>query len=249
MEKQNLDALFKKAIDESANFYDDKARPAKERVWNQVKTKKKAIPLFYRMLAVASVLLLIFLSVSTYSNLQYKSTIDKLVETNKQLKADQQNYQNIDQSRLAALKQSIDTVFVEKKTAKAEPIVQTKFITDTIYIKEIVYIEKEKSIKPGFESEIVSNYNNDLNNDAAKPDQIASIPNDETNVIEKTALENSLVSNTIEESGDSHFQKNIIIESDNSMQKKKNRKFKIRFGRSNAKIGSEILALSTKISN
>jgi len=245
MDKHKLDSHFKKAIEESGGFYDNEANSAKERVWKQMKTKKKAIPLFYRILAVASVLLLIFLSISTYSNLQYKSTIDKLVETNKQLKAEKKDYKNSYNSRLAEVKQRIDTVFIEKKIAEPKPIVTTKFITDTVYIKEIVYIEKENNTKPNSESEIASNSNNNLNTDRGKSHQMASMPNDETNETEETTQENSLASNTAVESKDSRFQKNIIIENDNNVQKKKDRKLKIRFGRSKSKLHKDALALST----
>ena len=123
MEKHNLDSNFKKAIAESSDFYKAEAKHAQERVWNKVKTKKRATPLFYQLLAAASILLLIFLSSSVYFNLKYTSDIEQLVESNDQLKTENQKLVNESENNSELTSQIIDTVFVEKE--KPETQLQT----------------------------------------------------------------------------------------------------------------------------
>lgn len=268
MEKDKLDSLIKNAIDESNDFYDSEALDAKERVWSKVKPQHKVVPLFYRLLAVACILLLIFLSVSTYSNLRYKSTIDKLVETNSQLK---QNLKTTKENSLTSVKQINDTIYVEKKNSESEPIVTTNNITDTVYIKQIVYVDKENNSNSTSLNKQTSNSNNNSkinesssqSNDAisdvntqleVNENNIATsetIPNLESKVeiIDKSSLENDLAynSNSDIEFKEDSFRKEIIIKSDDDIKENKSKKIKIRFGGMRSKMGKETLAFKTKI--
>jgi hypothetical protein len=273
MEKHKLDSLIKKAINESNDFYDSDAEFAKERIWNKVKTQKKVIPLFYRLLLVASILLLIFLSVTTFSNLQYKSSIEKLVETNNQLKLDKENLQSNKNLSLSSATEKIDTVYIEKKTSELKPIVTTKYITDTIYLKQIVYVEKNSDSKLNSSTEIASSSNSESKTNAIDTLTVRTITN--SNFTDKEKEENSLIaeampnsnsesglnknitkSNTLEsnknladENVESSFQKEILIKSNEAVKKKKSKRFKIKFGGSNSKLEKEAFSLSTKISN
>ena len=268
MEKHKLDSLLKNAINESNDFYDSDAELAKERIWNKIKPQKKVIPLFYRLLAVASILLLILLSVSTYSNLHYKSSIKELVETNKQLKLDKNNLLSKNETSLIIAKSKKDTVYIEKKSSNTEPVVTTKYITDTVYLKEIVYIEKKKDSTLNSSKVIASDSNaesntnsnssqknvkvknsNDEPSEKDKSNLIAEVlpkSNSESNLVENITETNALKSDSNSEDENS-FQKDIIIKSDDVKKDKKSRKFRIQFGGSRSKIGEETLALQTAI--
>ena len=64
MENHKLDSLIKNAINESDNFYDSEAISAKKRIWNHIRPQKQVKPLSLSLLAAASILLLIGLSVA-----------------------------------------------------------------------------------------------------------------------------------------------------------------------------------------
>ena len=118
MEKHKLDSLIKKALNESDNFYDSEAISAKNRIWNHIHPQKQVKPLFIRLLAAASILLLIGLSVVSFSNMRYKSTINKLVESNTLLKNDlllnNQKLLTKEETAVTSNRHSVDTIYVEK---------------------------------------------------------------------------------------------------------------------------------------
>jgi len=265
MDKHKLDSHFKKAINKSNDFYNAEADLAKQRVWNQIKRKKKGIPLFYRVLAVASILLLIFLGLSTYTNLQYKSTIEKLVETNTKLKA-AKHLKGTDNSGSAYVEQKIDTVYIERQNAILKPVGTTKYITDTVYIKETVYVadEKKSELRPSIN--IASNSGSEhkpttgqSQNQQSKPksnladsnlltDEIISNSSIEKELNENTPEKVAVVSKLNTNPANESYQKDILIKPEHDVQKKKKRTFKIKFGGSNSKLKKDALALSTTIS-
>lgn len=255
MEKHKLDALIKKAIYESEDFYDSDAELLKARVWDKVKTKpqKKVIPLFYRILSAASIILLIFLSVLSYSNLKYKSSIEKLVETNDQLKTENQNLQLIKNLSLSLANQKTDTVYVEKDKSETNSFVTTKYIKDTVYLKQIVYVEKEtdslsnSSIAIGQRSDSESgedkrstNAAEVLSNTILKGELIE-------NVSEIADFSSSL--NDLNENLKLRFQKNIIIKSEDVIKTKDNKRLRIQFGGKNSKSKEKVIALSSSFFN
>ena len=148
MEKHKIDSLIKNAINESDNFYDSEAVNAKERIWNQIQPQKQVKQLFPWLLAAASILLFVGLSVVTFYNIKYKATINTLVESNTLLKNNLLlNKQNLLANKEvigASERQITDTIYIEKKVIEYKPLVTTKHITDTVYVKQIVYVEKEQ---------------------------------------------------------------------------------------------------------
>jgi hypothetical protein len=253
MEKHKLDSLIKNKIKESNDFYDSDAQLAKERIWSQVKPEKKVIPLFYRLLAVASILLLLGLSVMTFYNVQYKSTIDKLVESNTQLKLNKQNFQTKNETVATPSVQVTDTVYVEKTIVEIKPVITTKYITDTVYLKQIVYADKSQNGNLEIANEIESNSNSidGINENSDQTEEVVSNSNTEhmTNENSNSQTEDIVSVLNIQDktNEDDSFQKDIIIKSDEVNKNKKSRKFKIKFGGNRSKIGKETLALQTKI--
>jgi hypothetical protein len=148
METHKIDSIIKKVIRESENFYDSEATNAKERIWHHVQLKKQnqAKPLVFRLLVAASILLFIGLSILTISNIKNRNTINTLVELNSALREETAiiNRKSLLNEPLAANNAKIhDTIYIEKKVVEYRPIVTTKQITDTVYIQQIVYVEKE----------------------------------------------------------------------------------------------------------
>ncbi|MDN3642250.1 hypothetical protein QWY87_06035 [Lutimonas halocynthiae] len=146
MEEHKIDSLVKKALNESGNFYDAEAIKAENRIWNQIHPQQQVKPLYIRFLAAASILLFIGLSAVTFYNMKQKSAINELVESNVLLKKDlmiyKQNLLTNKETMAASYKLANDTIYIEKKVLQ-KPLVTTQYITDTVYIKQIIYVEKE----------------------------------------------------------------------------------------------------------
>ena len=149
METNKLDSVFKKSINESEDYYETEANNAKDRIWSQVQheNKKKTLPLLFRLMVAACILLFISTSILVVSNIGTQNKIDALVELNTDMKnkADL-NAENelINKELLIAAKlNSTDTVFIEKEVLVTKSIVQKEIIIDTVFIQQIVYVEKE----------------------------------------------------------------------------------------------------------
>lgn len=160
METHKIDSIIKKAINESENHYDSEANIAKERIWNHIQLQKQnqSKQSLLRFLAAASILLFIGLSIITISNIRNRNTINTLVELNFKLKNEAliSNKNNLRQESIIASNVNIhDTIFIEKKVIKYTPLITAKQITDTVYIQQIVYVEKEH--EPAL---VISNENN-----------------------------------------------------------------------------------------
>jgi len=198
MEKHKIDSLIKNAINESDNFYDSEAINAKERIWNHIQPQKQVIRLFPWLLAAASILLFVGLSVVTFYNVKYKATINTLVESNTLLKNDlsisKQNLLTKKETMATAYRQTTDTIYIEKKIVEYKALVTTQHITDTVYVKQIVYVEKEQ------DANLVAVNENASSSDAS--------------------------SKTIED----NYQSDIIISSNDAIEKKKSKKMRIKFG-------------------
>lgn len=149
METHKIDTLIKNALNDSENFYDSEALNAKERIWNQIHLQKQKKPLYIRLLAAASILLFIGLSVVTFSNIKYKTTINVLAESNAHLKNVLQSNSQKSLTRKedipASYKTVTDTIYVKQKVVEYKPLVTTTYITDTVYVKQIEYVEKEQN--------------------------------------------------------------------------------------------------------
>lgn len=144
METQHIDSIFKKAINESGNFYDTQASKAKEGIWNQVQLQKPKLikPYVFRLLAAACLLLFICTGVVVVSNIKSKSTIKQLVAANTNL----QNEAKLSSKSILANNNTViapDTVYIEKRVLVNTPLIIAQIITDTVYVNQIVYVEKE----------------------------------------------------------------------------------------------------------
>ncbi len=271
MDNNKLDAQFKKAMTESSDFYELEANHVKDRIWNQVKTEKKSKPFYVRLLAVASILLLIFLSSSMYFNLKFNKTINQLVEANTQLNLENQELQVENKSQLAFYEQKLDTAYAEKKKSESQTIAMNKYTRDTFYVKKIVYVEKEKtseanslnaiaskeqtknksveSVIPNQDIASQSKGENNTVEKVFKTEELPTLFKNELNLTENGTESSTLVSNAGKNGSNyNRTNKDIIIVNEDKQNKRNKKKFKIKFGRNNSKIGKNALALSTKLS-
>lgn len=248
MKKHNIDSIIKNAVEESKDFYDSEALEAKERIWNAVRPRKKVIPLFYRLAAVASILLLLFLSIATYSTLKYKSKVNQLVKTNTQLKLDKQSLAKKNETNSASNQQKPDTVFIEKKITQLKPIVTTEKLIDTVFIKQIVYVEKKVNSTKNSSNKSIAYSTNKTDKNNGFLDEVAATPNSEVE-ISQNIPKSDIVSNSSSaiETSENDIQKVVIIKNEKALKKRKSKKFKIKFGGTRSKIGKETLALRTEI--
>jgi hypothetical protein len=149
MDTQNIDSEIKKVIDGSADYYNIEAAKAKERIWKQVQAQKQRYPklLIVRSLVAACILLFIITSVMSISLINAKKSMKALVESNSILidKSTANNQKNLikENAAIPAKVNSTDTIYVERKEIVSKPIELRKQVIDTVYIKQIVYIEKE----------------------------------------------------------------------------------------------------------
>jgi hypothetical protein len=154
METNKIDSFFRKSINESEDYYAVEANVAKERIWDQVQSEKKqkGIPLFFRLLAAACILLFISTAVLFVTNLKTQKKINSLIELNTELNVKiAENDKGIsikNESPTAVSIISPDTVFIEKKVVVTNTVVQKEQVIDTVYIQQIVYVEKEFSPEP-----------------------------------------------------------------------------------------------------
>ena len=213
MKKHKIDSLIKNAVNESDNFYDSEAINAKERIWNHIQPQKQVKPLFPWLLAAASILLFVGLSVVTFYNIKYKSTINTLVESNTLLKNDlsisKQNLLTKKETVATAYRQTTDTVYIEKKIVEYKALVTTQRITDTVYVKQIVYVEKEQ------DANLIA-----VNENSSSSDSSSKIIED-------------------------NYQSDIIISSNDAIEKKKSKKMRIKFGGNRTQIKEGTLAFRT----
>ncbi|PLX21410.1 MAG: hypothetical protein C0599_07990 [Salinivirgaceae bacterium] len=149
METNKLDSFFKKAITESENYYDSKADDAKENIWNHIQLQSQSKSKIYllRLLVAASIVLFIGLSILTILNIQNRNTINTLAELNRKLKneVEENLNNNLKNESIAANTIIHDTLVVEKKIVEYHPVIKTERITDTVYVEQIVYVEKEQT--------------------------------------------------------------------------------------------------------
>ncbi len=151
METNKIDFIVKKAINESENYYDSKANSAKERIWNQVQLQRndKHTSHFFRLLVAACILLFISTSVVSILNMNARNRIKTLVALNSELK--NKANMNFNDSTIteeavkSAQVNSTDTVFIRNVAAIVKPVVTIQQIKDTVFINQIVYVEKEQA--------------------------------------------------------------------------------------------------------
>ncbi len=149
METNKIDSIFKKSIVESEDYYETEANNAKSRVWSQVQhqNKKKYMPILFRLLVAACILLFISTSFLLVSNIDTRNKIDVLIALNADMKKKAamvaENGLINEELLIAANLNSADTVTIIKKEFVTKTIIQKELITDTVYIQQTVYVENE----------------------------------------------------------------------------------------------------------
>lgn len=217
MENHNIDSIFKKAINESEDYYDQEAANAKERIWNQIQPHKKTHikPLLFRLLAAACILLFISTSVIFIWNYNTQNRINRLVELNNKLEkqAARNNITTIinNEPIISETIISSDTVYLEKKVIVTKPIIRTQRITDTVYIQQIVYVEKEQA-----------------------PQRIAT-------------FENEVPLDSVQQQSTTNYGTEIIISNNDPVKSKKRNKMRFKFGGNKDHSSKGTLALTSKL--
>ena len=217
MKTHDIDSIFKKTVDESANFYDIEANQAKGRIWKHVQTQKENRPslVLIRLLAAACILLLISTSVATLSFIKAKRSMRTLVEANntlmKNATASPPNSFAVKEPMTAARSNSTDTIYIEKKVVVSKPVLKTIQVVDTVYVKQIEYVEKEHS-----------------------PELL-------------TANEHSLVPDSQGQKKEKLYETEILIRNNESIKPKKRKKLQLKFGGNNNPTNNGTLAFTTKL--
>ncbi len=145
MKTHNIDSAIQKAIHESEDFYSLEANSAKDRIWNNIQIKKQNHPklIFFRLLSAACILLFIGITAFTVIVINYRNKINTLIEVNKTLKLEaNKNISKLKQLGSTEINEN-DTIFIREKILVSQPLVITKNITDTVYVQQITYIEKD----------------------------------------------------------------------------------------------------------
>lgn len=158
METNNIDSAIKKAVEESSGFYNDYANNAKDRIWQQIQTPEKKRPglfLIYSLSAACVVLLIIsavlgLMLLNSEKNISYRTGLScdfpskATGDMNKQI------------CRIRTEKTEVivhDTVFVIKKEIVSQPVEIISYVTDTVYIPQIIYKNNEIENDPVVERE------------------------------------------------------------------------------------------------
>jgi len=151
METHNIDSKIKRVVEESVNFYDSEADLAKERIWKQVRLRKQVnISLILLRLLVAACILLFFsTSVISVSYYRIKNSLKTVAEANSTLmnktNAFYQKALIINEPLNAQEIKITDTIYIEKKVMVSQPVIVTKQVIDTVYVRQIVLVEKEQT--------------------------------------------------------------------------------------------------------
>ena len=217
METHNIDSEIRKVINESADFYDLEATKSKEKIWQQVYSKKQSRPKFYllRSLAAACILLFAATFIITHSNIKANRKIKTLVELNSSLQNQINTIKknNSIQKELLAETNNVipDTVYIEKIVSVSKPVIKTEQITDTVYIERTVYVEKEETQK----------------------------------LIAASA--NSFPAETSPQLIPRNYETRIYIRNNNTEKRKKERKLQIKFGGNKNQSNEGTLALTTEL--
>lgn len=200
MEKHNIDSKIRKAINESADFYDLEAGKSKDRIWQQVQLNKqnKAKLFWFRALAAACILLFLSTSIITISVIRADQKIKTLIVVNGDLQnqINTNNENTLSHKEFLAANETVnsDTVYVEKIVPVLKPIIKTKQITDTVYIERNVYLENDQA--PQF-----------------------IIAHDNASVVDSSSLV-----------GTNNYESQIYIKNNEKTKPKKERKLKFIFG-------------------
>ena len=151
MDSKNIDQAIKNIVDNAEGFYDKQASVVQEKIWQRVQSqrKKRNGLMLIRSLAAACILLLIVSSVLFISLRNTKKTVSMQAELNRNLAHKvalyNQNIQNSTEPEKPAKINLTDTVYIVKKETVLKPIETVRKVVDTVYVRQVVYTEKEAS--------------------------------------------------------------------------------------------------------
>lgn len=142
MDKHKLDSDIKAIFENSKDYYEPMAQQAKARIWENIQqNEKKKYPAYLlRILAIACILLILLSSGLSLSLLNSRRTLQRITDKNSY--TEKQLSKFMDQS-IAERIHVIDTVVVTEKEYIDRPVFVTQILTDTVFIKEIVYMPED----------------------------------------------------------------------------------------------------------
>lgn len=142
MDKHKLDSDIKAIFESSNNYYEAMAQQAKARIWENIQQneQKKYPAHLIRILAIACILLILLSSGLSVSLLNSRSTLQRITDKNSY--TEKQLSKFMDQSTAERI-HVIDTVVVTEKEYIDRPVFVTQTLTDTVFIKEIVYMPED----------------------------------------------------------------------------------------------------------
>jgi lipopolysaccharide export LptBFGC system permease protein LptF len=172
METHNIDSIFRKAVEQSADFYDAEAEKSKERIWRQIQPNRKIItmPLLIRSLAAACILFILCTTAVSVSLIKARKTIQTLAEANHSLKNDIEVHGKTTVAKQTPEQQSIipsrDTLYIEKEVIVYQQVVEKERVVDTVFVRQLVYVEKtqnqESAVAVKSSAEADSGYQNTM---------------------------------------------------------------------------------------
>lgn len=153
MDSQNIDQLFRKALEASEGHYNAQANHARDRIWKQVQKKnRKPAALMLISLAAACLLLLLVSSFLSFSVFRAKKSVSQQAAIIEQLSGELASANALNKGKNVAVipttKPTSDTVFVEKERIVLIPSAITQVKVDTVYVNQTVYVEKEVRTEP-----------------------------------------------------------------------------------------------------
>ena len=154
MDELKFDKEIKRKLEESKDFYNPQALNAKEKIWSEVQKGKSnnRQKMLIRILSAACILLLLISSILSISLHRTNNLKTEIAEQNRvsQLKYNQISLQ-LNNKNSSISQNKIDTVFIKKTKIVQQPVIITKTLTDTVYLREVVYQyvnQKKDSVLP-----------------------------------------------------------------------------------------------------
>jgi|GEM_PF-2090703 len=217
MDTHKIDSIFRKAVEQSTNFYDAEAEKAKEKIWQQILPNRKVItmPLLIRSLAAACILLLVCTTAISVSLIKAKKTIQVLAEANQSLKNDL----DVQGKKTVAMQtpepqasvHSTDTLYIEKEVVVYQQVVEKESVVDTVFVEQLVYAGQTQNPETA----------------------VAANSKDETDSGNQSSMQ-------VQE-------KEIMISNNESLKLEKRKRFQIRFGGEKNQEDNVPLAFTVKL--
>jgi hypothetical protein len=151
METNNIDSIFRKAVEQSPDFYEAEAERSKEKIWKQLQSNRKviAMPLLIRSLVAACVLLILCTTAISVSLIKAKKTIQTLAEANNSLKNDLEVHGKTTVALQTPVQQAsvqtTDTLYIEKEVIVYQQVVEKERVVDTVFVEQLLYVGQRQN--------------------------------------------------------------------------------------------------------